>query len=324
VNDRRLLLGLALIMVIAFLPTYLMKKKLPPKAALTAVQHDSLRGDSGARVTAPADSSAATVTPGGTTAATAPTGPAVHEDTVIVRSPLYRYAVSTRGGRIISSRFLRYVSLNAAHHRDTLELIPPGTGLLASTLVAGTDTLHLDQISFTASADSLSAVTAPATLTLHGELAGHTIDLTYQFSPTDYRITASGTISGVGPNGGTLLIGLGNGFLDTESDSVDNARQSGIVTKLDKTTLLHFSSLKPRIVTPISGPFEWAAVKSKYFVAGLFSYDSTTEGVRGRIGGFEAFAADTQSQPIRANVIATISVPTPVTFRWSLYHGPME
>jgi YidC/Oxa1 family membrane protein insertase len=320
VNDRRLLLGLALIMVIAFLPTYLMKKKLPPKAAITAVQHDSLRGDSGARVTAPADSSAATVTK----AAAAPTGPAVHEDTVIVRSPLYRYAVSTRGGRIISSRFLPYVSLNAAHHRDTLELIPPGTGLLASTLVAGTDTLHLDQISFTASADSLSATTAPATLTLHGESAGHTIDLTYQFSPTDYRITASGTISGVGPNGGTLLIGLGNGFLDTESDSVDNARQSGIVTKLDKTTLLHFSSLKPRIVTPISGPFEWAAVKSKYFVAGLFSYDSTTEGVRGRIGGVEAFAADTQSHPIRANVIASISVPSAGTFGWSLYLGPME
>jgi YidC/Oxa1 family membrane protein insertase len=248
----------------------------------------------------------------------------VREDTVIVRSALYRYAISTRGGRIISSRFLRYLSLAPATHRDTLELIPPGPGLLASTLVAGHDTLHLDQVAFTASADSLSASTAPATLTLHGESAGRTIDLTYQFSATDYRITASGTISGVGPDGGMLLIGLGNGFQNTESDSVDNARQSGIVTKLDKTTLLHFSSLKPRIVTPISGPFEWAAVKSKYFVAGLFSYDSTSTGARGRIGGVEAFAADTLSHPMRASVVASIGVPAAGTFGWSLYLGPME
>jgi len=315
VNDRRLLLGLALIMVIAFLPTYLMKKPLPPKPVATSTMRDS------AKAAAPLAPGAAVVAPGA--AAVAP-GAVIGEDTVVVRSPLYRYAISTRGGRVISSRFLQYVSLAPGDHRDTLELLAPGRVLLGSTLIAGRDTLQLYQVRFTASSDSLSATTAPATLTLQGASAGHTINLTYQFSPTDYRITATGTISGVGPEGGTLLIGLGNGFGETESDSTDNARQSGIVTKLDKTTLLHFSSLKPRVLTPISGPFEWVAVKSKYFVAGLFSYDSTSEGVKGRIGGVEAFAADTLSHPVRASVVASIGVPSTGTFGWTLFLGPME
>ena len=40
-----------------------------------------------------------------------PVGP---DDTVVVRSGLYRHAISTHGGRIVSTRFLHYRSMNAA------------------------------------------------------------------------------------------------------------------------------------------------------------------------------------------------------------------
>ena len=251
--------------------------------------------------------------------------PPAHEDTVVVRSGLYRYAISTRGGRVISSRFLRYVSLAPADHRDTLELLAPGNGLLASTLITGSDTLHLDQIAFTASADSLNATSAPATLTLHGQSGAYTVDLSYVFSPRDYRITTTGQVTGLGPTGGTILIGLGDGFRETEPDARDNVTQSGVVTKLEKTNLTLFGKLKPRVLTTMSGPFEWVAVKSKYFVAGLFAYDSTAgQAVKGNIGGVEAFAPDTASRPTHAQVAASLSVPANGTFRWSLYLGPME
>ena len=316
-NDRRLLLALALIMAIAVLPQLLSKRPVP-KPVAGAVARDSQP--------APVPTSTPSVIAVPPTAAAAPAAaPVMREDTIVVRSGLYRYGISTRGGRLVSSRFLHYVSLADAAHRDTLELIAPGDGLLGGTLIAGKDTLRLDQIVFTPSADSLNTTAAPATLTLHGQSGEYTVDLSYVFSPLDYRITATGRVTGLGPSGGTLLIGLGNGFLNTEADPADNARQSGIVTKLEKTNLTPFGKLAPRTVTTMSGPFEWVAVKAKYFVVGLFAYDSTPgQAMRGNIGGLQAFAADTASHPVRAAVAASLGLTSEGSFHWSMYLGPME
>ncbi len=309
-------MALALIMVIAFLPTYLLKRNQPPPKPLI--------------VSAAVDSSTVAATPVVApvgTAALAGAGlaqPVAPEDTVIVRSSLYRYAISTHGGRIVSTRFLHYVTLVDSEHRDTLELMPAADGLLGGVLIAGKDTLHLEQVAFTASADSLDVTKDSATLTLRGTSGGYAIDMIYTFSPTDYRITSFGKISGLSPVGGTLLISLGNGFRQTEASASDNAISSGIVTKQEKTNVTLFGKLKPRTMTPISGPFEWVAVKSKYFVAGLFSYDSTGNTVKGNIGGVQAFAADTQSTVTRAQVAASLAVPAEGSFHWSMYLGPME
>lgn len=320
-NDRKLLLALSLIMVIAFVPTLFSKKPLP-KPPATAV------ADSQTAATPPPPPAAPAVmivAPDAVRDTTAAGAAPMAEDTVVVRSGHYRYGISTRGGRIVSSRFLHYVSLAPADNRDTLELLAPGSSLLASTVIAGTDTLRLDRIAFTASSDSLPVVGVPATLTLHGTSGNYTVDLSYTFQPDDYRITTTGKVTGLGPAGGTLLISLGDGFRETETDAKDNAAQSGIVTKLEKTKLTHFASLEPRTLTTMPGPFEWVAVKSKYFVAGLFAYDSTgPQAIRGSIGALQAYASDTASHPVRAQVAASISVPSEGSFKWSMYLGPME
>jgi YidC/Oxa1 family membrane protein insertase len=316
VNDRRLLAALALIMVIAFVPTFIIKRQTPSPPVASAKQ-DSLAPPVAAAPVTPVP----TMTAGPDSAS----GPPVHEDTVVIRSKLYRYAISTRGGRIVSSRFLRYRSLAESDHRDTLELLPPGDAVLGGTLIAGGDTLRFDQIAFSASADSLNTTTGPATLSLHGESGAYRVDLTYAFSAVDYRINVTGRVTGLGPAGGTLLIGLGNGFRATEAIVGDNWGQSGVVTKFEKTNVTLFNRLKPRQVTTMSGPFEWVAVKSKYFVAGFFAYDSSaSQGVKGKIGGVQAFAPDTAARPIRAQVAASLAVPADGAFQWSLYLGPME
>ena len=314
-NDRKLLLALALIMVIAFLPTYLLKRNQPPpKPAPVSVTAD---GMAPVPVVVPQGAAAAPAGAG----TSQPLGP---EDTVVVRSSLYRYGISTRGGRIISSQFLQYVTLVDSGKRGTLELLPAADGLLGGLLVSDKDTLHLDQVVFSASTDSLDVTQGPATLTLRGQSGPYAIDMIYTFSPTDYRINSSGKIRGLGPVGGTLLVSLGNGFRQTEASAQDNAISSGIVTKQEKTNVTLFSKLKPRIVTPISGPFEWVAVKSKYFVAGFFAYDSSGQGIKGNIGGVQAFVADTQSTVTRAQVVASLAVPSEGSFHWSMYLGPME
>ena len=315
-NDRRLLAALALIMLIAFVPTFFLKRPAP-KAPVTAATTDTL--------TPPAAVAPTVAPPASVSHPDSMTATLVPEDTVVVRSKLYRYAVSTRGGRVVSSRFLRYRSLAEADHGDTLEIVPRGEGLLGGTLITGRDTVRFDQIVFTASADSLNATSAPATLTLHGQSGAYGVDLTYQFSATDYRVSVTGQVAGLGPAGGTLLVGLGNGFRATEASPQDNFIQSGIVTKLEKTSVTLFSKLKPRQVTTLSGPFEWVAVKSKYFVAGMFAYDSSaSQGVKGKIGGVLAFAGDTTERVTRAQVAASLAVPASGAFQLSLYLGPME
>ena len=55
-------------------------------------------------------------------------------------------------------------------------------------------------------------------LTLSGERDGSTVDLTYTFSPDDYQIDVEGRVTGVGPNGGLLRVGMGPTIANTEAD----------------------------------------------------------------------------------------------------------
>ena len=324
-DDRRPLIAIALIMLIALAPLFLLKPPPPkpvPAATASVVKDSANPSASTAGIPAPV---APGVAPAGALSQAPAPVTAVPEQIVAVRSPLYRYGISTRGGRIVSSRFTHYRAMDRADRRDTLELLDPGAGgLLDGRLVIGGDTVRFDQVAFVPSSDSIAVNSAPATLTLRGQSGSYDITLTYQFVPDDFRINVSGSVTGLGPTGATFLVGLGNGFRQTEADSVANYRESGIVTKLDGTKLTRFSSLAPQFVTTISGPFEWVAVKSKYFVAGLFAYDSSSDGVKGRIGGVRAFTADTFHTPRHAQVAVTLPVSASGAFNWSLYVGPME
>lgn len=324
-NDRRLLVALALIVIIAFVPTFFLKRGADRAAAnARADSAQGLKPAAAPPLPQPAAGTPPAATAGSSVTAAVDTTALVPADSVVVRSPIYRYVVSTRGGQITSATFLQYRSMAEADHRDTLQLLPAGFGLLGGTLIAGNDTVLLSHIAFTASAKTLDATTAPATLTLHGTSGNYGVDLTYQFSNTDYRIDVTGKVTGLPPVGGTLLLDLGDGFRATEATAQDDWGSSGIVTKLDKTSVTLFRSLKPRETRTFAGPFEWTAVKSKYFVAGLFSFDSTAQGVKPNVTAVQAFPADTQSKPYRARVAASMAVAATGNLHWSLYVGPME
>ncbi len=324
-NDRRPLIGIILIMVIAFVPMWLLRRNAPPvvpQDSTTQVVSPIAPATGGAPVP---DSVPATAAPAAESVAQAP------EDTVVVRSALYEYRISTRGGRIIGAKFLHYRSMNPADSavdgsRPPLELIPQGESLLDDRLVVGTDTVPFAAATFTPSASTLEVGDAPATLTLNGDVRGHAVLLQYTFAPNEYRIAMSGQVGGVGQAGGTLVVGMGNGFRDTESNLPENHRESGIVVKQDGTKLTRFSSLAPLQPTVLSGPFEWVAVKSKYFVAGFFAYDSTrAEGATGLIGGVVARAGDTMpAKPVRARTAVTMPVSASGSFGAAMYLGPME
>ena len=308
-------------MVIAIAPAIFIKR--PPKSAVPPVpQADTStrvpQTDTTTRVPSAqrSDSATPTVSPG----PAAPAGAVRAADTVRVVSPLYTYGISTRGGGLLDATLHRYRSMAPGQRGSTAQILPPNSQLLDLTLVIGRDTTPLRDWIFTPSADSLT-VDRPTSLRLTGSQRGITVDLTYAFRPDDYLVDVSGKVEGVGPNGGVLLVGMGPTLANTEANEVENQHALALVTKRNEAERMDFSGLKPGEPKTVSGPLEWAAVKSKYFVTAILAYDSTG----GVISGANAVApASEEKRPTAADIRLSLPLPPSGTLHYSVYAGPME
>jgi YidC/Oxa1 family membrane protein insertase len=322
--DRRTVWAILLMMVIAITPALFIKR--PPRPAPGAVSATDTTAPVPAAPSgsvapsgraAPADSlrpSADTTSPD-----TAAAAAAARVRIVRVTSPLYTYGISTAGGRLVEARLHRYRSIAPADSGGTAELLPPDSRLLGLTLVLDRDTIPLDAWTFTASADSLAAGGEPLRLTATRGPVG--IELTYRFAPDDYRIEMSGRVTGVGPNGGTLLVGMGPTLANTEANIEENHHALAVVTRRTDAERIDLGSLKPGETRTVSGPLDWVAMKSKYFVTGVLAYDSTG----GRIGGVAITARPTtEKRPTEADVRLSVPLPPSGEFAYTTYAGPME
>ena len=309
--DRRAIWAIMLMMVIAIAPAFFLKQTPGRKAAGTT---------GGDTVSPPAGAAESVSAQAPARPSPADTGKAAPEDTVLVTSPLFSYSVSTRGGRIIVASLQRFRSMTAETRGQPASLVRPGDGLLGMTLARGQDTIRLADWTFTPSATRLD-VAGPTPLRLHAARGDVGVDLTYTFLPDDYRIDVQGQVTGVGPNGGLLILDLGHGLPNTEVDSNENHRALALVTKQGDAERTDFASLKPGEPKTLSGPFEWAAVKSKYFVTAVLAFDSASGG----ISGVTALAPPTAGKhPATAEVRLSLAVGSAGAFRYTLYAGPME
>jgi YidC/Oxa1 family membrane protein insertase len=311
--DRRVLWAIALMMLIALAPTFFLK---PPKKAArpAAGRADSSLATPAAPVApGPGAQVEPTVRP--------PAGPtvAVPAETIAVTSPLYTYGVSTRGGAIVQATIHSYKNLYAAERGQPARLIPDSAAINQLGLIVGQDTLRLADWDFTPSARTL-LVNHPDSLVLTATRGNVTVRLTYRFRPDDYQIDVSGKATGLGPVGGYLLVGMGRGMRQTEADTAANLYDYAVVTKTDESKLLKFSSLKPGEQRTLDGPFEWAAVKSKYFVTALLAVDSGDA----KISGVTVHAPPGEGRVHQAEVAFTIPLASQGSFHYRLYAGPME
>jgi YidC/Oxa1 family membrane protein insertase len=113
---------------------------------------------------------------------------------------------------------------------------------------------------------------------------------------------------------------MGHGMRQTEADTNANLFDYGVVTKTDQSKLVKFSSLDPGEVRSINGPFEWAAVKSKYFVTALLAVDSGAA----RITGATVRARNGAGRVHQAEVTFGVPVEARGVFQYRIYAGPME
>ena len=315
--DRRIVLAVFLMMIVAVVPSFLFKAPTPVRAVAGA---HGIAVDS-ARV---APQSPGQPVPGTASApppAPRPSVPAVHEDSVVVTSGLYRYVFSTRGARLISATLLKYPSAAPGTSAAPVDLVHPGDGLLGLTLVAGNDSTPLSNWIFTPSATNVTAGPG-APLTFSASRGGVSVSLTYTFQPADYRFDVQGRVTGLPAAGAFLLTGLGDGIGSTEADTLENGRYHALVVKpLGKSTdATPFYKIDPGTTRAVPGPFSWVASKSKYFVAGLFAPDTLQRWAAARmsvpanVGKYSGVASLSLSQ----------AIPSAGTFSFRVYVGPME
>lgn len=301
---------MALMTLIVMAPALLLKK--PPAPAETTIDPVSAVATP-PEAASPPPPAAAPLLPDGSVAAS--------EDTLLVRTPLTTYGISTRGARLISAALTAYADQAPGQQGQRANLMLPGSDLLGLRLVVGADTLRLDDWIFTPSATELSN-TGPQDITFSSTRGDVTVALTYSFHPDGYQIGVVGSVSGVGPNGGLLLVGMGPGLANTEANVPENETVMGYVTKSQSTKFKAFQSLDTAVVTTVSGPFEWVAVKSKYFVTAILAFESGAAPVGGLT--VRPLPKPGQKKAHQAAIWASMLLPADGHFRYQLYAGPME
>src|SRR5574341_509855 len=274
--DRRTLLAIALMLVAAILPTILFPPKRPVRPATAAA--DSLLRDSARaaeRTAAPAPP------PRAAPVSVAPAGPDTAGDQLVtVTAPLYQLAFSTRGARLVGAEPVQYRSFARAE-RGPAQLIPSPSEFLAYRLAIGRDTISLADWHFQPSANEVQVGAGGAALDWVAQRGAVTVRLRYRFVPQQYVFQVEGDVSGLGAGGGLVLIGLGPRLRVVDADSVSNIRSYGVVTKARGTQNVTFGSLSGGERRELAGPFEWVAIKSKYFMAAVMTLEDSIPHIGG-------------------------------------------
>ncbi|MGD8727201.1 MAG: membrane protein insertase YidC [Gemmatimonadales bacterium] len=325
--DRRTLLAIGLMLIVAVLPTLLNPPQRPDPAAAS----DSLTTDLDSAVAA-LDSVTGPAAQPETVFVERPAPPQPGEDAearralpasndgdpIVVESPLYRFTFSTRGARLRGVELREYRTF-APGDTGRAHLLPDDARFLEYALVVGNDTLGLADWSFEPSSPAVVVDTVGTPLTLTARRGAIEVTLTYTFDPDHYLFDVRGRVSGIGGSA-VAVIGIGPRMRQVEADSVDNFRSYAVVTKANKTERLNFRSLDPGEVRALQGPFEWVAIKSKYFVTAVM----TLEEGRSRLGGALAVGGPKPGRH-STNVDAVMSLPAPAgEFAFSVYAGPQE
>jgi YidC/Oxa1 family membrane protein insertase len=311
-TERRVILAIVLMLIVAVLPSLL----FPPKAARRA----GGQPDSGAGVPD-------TARPQGARAPLTAQPPsrlspvAGATETVWVTSPQYRFGFSTLGGRLVQVQLLEYKSFAPGDSGRPVQLVPDERPLLGHWLVLSGDTVSLADWSFTPSAGAVRVAGDSAILSLTAQRGAARVVLQYVFYPNDYGFAVRGRITGLGSAGAVLIVSLGDGLRSVEADTVDDQRHYAVVTKASHTRSTSFGSVKPGEVKVLDGPFEWAGMKSKYFLLAALAIEENQP----RFGGSVVVGGPRHDgAAARAALRVTLPVPPAGDFRYQLYAGPLE
>lgn len=241
----------------------------------------------------------------------------VAADTVVVESPLYRYAISTAGAAIVSAELLRYESY-ATEANGPVQLAPGiAPGLLAHQIQIGGNLIDLREVPLTADQEALTVAEGDSarTLTLSGQHpgTGAFIALELTFRPDEYVVDARLRVTGADPD--RVVIHLGPTLPFNEPDRAEDERALAFAVRGgDGIATTRLSNLEEQRTIP--GPLDWVVLHNKYFMAAL---------VRAQGMPFSGLVA--QPVPGLTNAGALYAYLEPdleEAFTWRFYIGPQD
>jgi len=307
--ERRLLFAISLMIGVAVLPSLFMKPA--PRRPAPQVPGPAAAPESAAVIRAtpqPVEPSRVQSVRVPAAAGVAP----VAGDTVSLSSPRSRFRFNSVGAVIESAELPDYRSFRSP---GSVDLVRPGDRVLAYRVVLGSDTLRFDSVGF-------AMQRSGETVSFAGTQGQVRLDVSYtRTAGRSFQLDITGAIDGLEGSGALLLIGLGNGLANEEADSADNYQRYGVVGRRVTPEEKAFQKVASGETTALDGPFDWVAVKSKYFIAALLSSDSTQREFGGAVmvGGPRTGRTATHAQ-----VWVTRAVGTDGRFRFSFFLGPQE
>jgi len=245
-------------------------------------------------------------------------------DTVIVTTDLVRYEFTTRGAALTSVELLEYESYTPNGTEDhPAQLVRAGDRLLGYRVVVGGDTVRLDGQSFTVDRADLTITESHPkdSLVFRYPFPSGSAEfvVTYGFELDSYLVNVAGRVEGIGDRGYSILTSLGAGLKTNEKNPQDDFRQLAYVVRgqgggIETTNLDKIDA--GTIQTADGGPFDWVAVKNKYFAIALVSPE---EGPR--FGGLVVMGEPAEHT---ARMVASQPAPAGSGFAFHAYMGPQE
>ena len=262
------------------------------------------------------DPAAAVDAPEGTPAQGArPTG-----RVIVVEGPLYRYRIALMGGGIVGAELLQYPSYTDS---GSVELAVDSLGpVLAYGLRTAGREASLAGLAFASDVPDTVRLGSGETgrdVTLRASLAdGGEAVLTYSFHPGTYAFEVRGRLAlGALAEQTSLLLDLGPTLAVNEEDADEDRRNLGYVTNGTRSGIRSVPLRRVDEPTIEEGPLEWAALKNKYFVVGVFGSPDTGRNLGGLI--VEPTPGDDA-----AELAATLPLERDGSFAFRVYAGPQE
>jgi len=241
------------------------------------------------------------------------------EETVSVESELYRFEFSTRGARLTGATLKQFRDFNPGNQGGPAQIISEDSNWLEYGLVFDGDTVSLADWNFEPSRTQIEVSAEGTRLDWVAQRGRLRVELSYTFTPEDYLVDVEGRILGV-ERSALVVVRLGPRLAMVDADSVWDFRSYAVVTKDGGAERLNFRSLDPGEQRALEGPFEWVAIKSKYFLGVLLT---VAEG-QPRFGGALVAGGPRQGKhAVRADVVTSLPAPNG-EFGFSGYFGPQE
>jgi YidC/Oxa1 family membrane protein insertase len=245
-------------------------------------------------------------------------------DTVVVSTDLVRFKFSTRGAALISGELLDYESYTPNGTEDhRAQLVRDGDRVLGYRVVVAGDTVRLDRQPFSVNRTELTLTENHPrdSIVFRYPFPSGAAEfvVTYGFELDSYLVDVAGRVEGIGDRGYSILTSLGQGLRTNDKNPRDDFRQLAYVVRgqnggIESTNLDKVDA--GTIQTADGGPFDWVAVRNKYFVIALVSPE---EGPR--FGGLVVMGEPAEHS---ARMVASLPAPAGSGFAFQAYMGPQE